>query len=131
MYSFLNVNGSQLAKMKKSIPELCPCHEIYRDIAVGLLKVANNILEKLRSPMVNMWNPGAISQKTTFPPDFLSMKFAYHHMYRIIKILLHMSDTYNCDYLQHSKLYRFNLIDFQLNNRFPFPILRFFYRKIT
>ena len=35
-----------------------------------------------------------------------------------------MCDTYNCDYLKHSTL-RSNLIDFQLNTDFPFPILRF------
>ena len=38
-------NGSQLAKMKKSIPDTCPCHEIYRDEALGL---ESDILEKLR-----------------------------------------------------------------------------------
>ena len=32
--------------------------------------------------------------------------------------LLHMCDTYNCDYLKHST-FRFNLIDFQLNKDFP------------
>ena len=41
-----------------------------------------------------------------------------------------MCDTYNCDYLQHNA-YRFNLINFQLNRDFPFPILRFFYCEIT
>ena len=35
-----------------------------------------------------------------------------------------MCDTYNCDYLKRSTL-RFNLIDFQLNTDFPFPILHF------
>ena len=29
-----------------------------------------------------------------------------------------MCDTYNCDYLKHS-IFRFNLIDFQLNTAFP------------
>ena len=29
-----------------------------------------------------------------------------------------MCDTYNCDYLKHS-IFRFNLIDFQLNTDFP------------
>ena len=32
-----------------------------------------------------------------------------------------MCDTYNCDYLKHST-FRFNLIDFQLNADFSFPI---------
>ena len=32
-----HINGSQLAKMKKYIPHnTCPCHEIYRVVAVGL-----------------------------------------------------------------------------------------------
>ena len=35
-----------------------------------------------------------------------------------------MCDTYNCDYLKHSTL-RFNLIDFLVKYRLPFPILRF------
>ena len=40
------INGSQLAKMKKSIPDIltCPCHKIDRDEAFGLKVV--NILEK-------------------------------------------------------------------------------------
>ena len=32
----IRVNGSQLAKMKKSIPDICPCHKMYRDEAIGL-----------------------------------------------------------------------------------------------
>ena len=35
-----------------------------------------------------------------------------------LKILLHMCNTYNCDYLQQST-FRFNFIDFQLNTDFP------------
>ena len=30
------VNSSQLAKMKKRVFLICPCHKIYRDEAVGL-----------------------------------------------------------------------------------------------
>ena len=48
---------------------------------------------------------------------------------RISKLFLHMCDTYNCDYLQHSTC-RFNLIDFQLNANFPSQFF-VFYRKIT
>ena len=40
-----------------------------------------------------------------------------------------MCDTYNCDYLKHSK-FRFNLIDFQLNTDFPSKFC-VFYRKIV
>ena len=45
------------------------------------------------------------------------------------KILLHMCDTCNVDYLKHST-FRFNLIDYQLSTDFPsqFCVL---YRKIT
>ena len=32
----VKVNGSQLAKIKKNIPNTCPCHKIYRVVAVGL-----------------------------------------------------------------------------------------------
>ena len=46
-----------------------------------------------------------------------------------LKILLHMYDIYNCDYLQ-CKTFRFNLIDFQLNRDFPSKFC-VFYRKIT
>ena len=36
-----------------------------------------------------------------------------------------MRDAYNCDYLQHS-IFRFNLIDFQLNTDFPSQFCVFF-----
>ena len=47
----------------------------------------------------------------------------------IFKNILHMYDTFCCDYLQHS-IFRFNLIDFQLNTDFPSQFC-IFYRKIT
>ena len=47
----------------------------------------------------------------------------------ILKILLHMCDTYTCGYLKHST-FCFNLIDFQLNTDFPSQFC-VFYRKIT
>ena len=37
---------------------------------------------------------------------------------RNLKILLHICDTYNCDYLPHT-IFRFYLIDFQLKKDFP------------
>ena len=46
-----------------------------------------------------------------------------------LKILLHMCDTYSCDYLKHNT-FRFNFIDFQLNTDFPSQFW-VFYRKIT
>ena len=39
-----------------------------------------------------------------------------------------MRDMYNCDYLKHS-IFRFNLIDFQLNTDFTSQFC-VFYRKI-
>ena len=36
-----------------------------------------------------------------------------------------MCDTYNCDYLQHTK-FRLYLIDFQLDTQFPHPNFAFF-----
>ena len=44
-------------------------------------------------------------------------------------MLLHMCDTYNCDYLRHIIL-RFNLIDFQLNTE-TLPNFAFFTVKST
>ena len=42
-----------------------------------------------------------------------------------------MCDTYNCDYLKHSK-FSFKLIDFQLNTDFDFPSqFCVFYYKIA
>ena len=46
-----------------------------------------------------------------------------------LKILLHMCDTYNCDYLKHST-FRFKLIVFQLDTDFPSQFC-VFYRKNT
>ena len=94
----------------------CPCHKIYRDEAVGL-KVAN-ILEKLGYLWkCKIW--GNIVRIWYFVNFFLSN----------FKILLHMCDTYNCDYLKPST-FRFNLIDFQINTDFPSQFF-VFYRKIT
>ena len=45
-----------------------------------------------------------------------------------LKNLLHMCDTYNCDYLQHST-FRFNLINFQLNTDFFSQFCIFFFVK--
>ena len=42
-----------------------------------------------------------------------------------LKTLLHMRDTYNCDYLQHST-FPFNLIDFQLITDFSSQFCVFF-----
>ena len=48
------LNGSQLAKMKKSIPEMS-CHKIYRDEAVGLKSCKYTWKITI---FVKMWNLG-------------------------------------------------------------------------
>ena len=40
-------------------------------------------------------------------------------------MFLHICDTYNCDYLQHTTLILFLINRFLVKYRFPFPILRF------
>ena len=86
----------------------CPCHKIYRGEAVGLKKVAN-ILEELRF----MWICGIWG-------NFVKIWYFVNNCLIEARIwsLLHMCDTYNCDYLKHST-FRFKLIDFQLNTDFP------------
>ena len=48
----------------------------------------------------------------------ISWKFDILSISSNLKILLHMCETNNCDYLQHST-FCFNLIEFQLNADFP------------
>ena len=97
----------------------CPCHKIYRDQAVGLksCKYTWKITK-----FVKMGNLGQYHENLIFCQQLLNWSSS-------LKILLHMCDTYNCDYLKHSTL-RFNLIDFQLNTDFPSQFC-VFYRKIT
>ena len=86
-----------------------------------LVSKVGNILEKLR----NLWTWeiwGNIVKIWYFVNNFYNWSSNS-------KFLLHMCDTYNCDYLKYSTL-RFNLIDFQLNTDFPSQIC-VFYRKIT
>ena len=66
-----------------------------------------------------MWDFGAISWKKWYSIT--------EHWSSNLKILLHMCDTYNCDYLQHSTFLS-NFIDFQLNTDFPSQFC-VFYRK--
>ena len=85
----------------------CLCHKIYRDEAVGL-KICKYSWKNLI--FVKMWNLGQYHENLIFCQLF--------NWSSNLKILLHMCDTYNCDYLKHST-FRFNLIDFQLNTDFP------------
>ena len=92
----------------------CPCHEIYRDEAVGLKSCKNTWKITI---FVKMWNLGNIVKIWYFVNNCLIKAW-------ILKILLHTCDTYNYDYLKYST-FRFNFIDFSVIYRFPFPILRF------
>ena len=97
----------------------CPCHKIYRGEAVGL-KICKYTWKI--TIYVNMWNLGQFCEILIFFNNCLIEA-------QIWKILLHMCDTYNCNYLKHST-FRFNLIDFQLHTDFPSQYC-IFYRKIT
>ena len=59
---------SQLAKMKKSIPHICPCHKIYRVGAVGLKKLQIYLKKYDFCDMIfaNMWNLGQFREKLIF-----------------------------------------------------------------
>ena len=97
----------------------CPRHEIYGDEAVGLKSCKYTWKITI---YVNMWNLVQFREKLIFCPQLLNSSSN-------LKILLHMCDKYNCDYLQHST-FCFNSIDFQLNTDVPSQFC-VFYRKIT
>ena len=86
----------------------CPCHKIYRDEAVGLksCKYTWKITK-----FVKMGNLGQYLENLIFCQYLLNWSSN-------LKILLHICDTYNFDYLKHSTIH-FNLIDFQLNTDVP------------
>ena len=97
----------------------CPCHKIYRDEAVGLKSCKYTWKITI---FVKMWNLGQYRENWIFCQWLLNWSLN-------LKILLHMCNTYNCDYLKHST-FRFNIIDFQLNTDFPSQFC-VFYHKIT
>ena len=99
----------------KSTSLTCSYHEIYSQEAVGL-KSSDYTLKTtiFVNNYVKFWT---ISWKF----DILSSSN--------LKFLLHLCDTYNCDYLQHST-FRFYLINFQLNTDYPSQFCGV-YRKIT
>ena len=86
----------------------CPCHKIYRGEAVGLKSCKYTWKITI---FVKMWNLGQYRENLICCQQLLDWSSNS-------KILLHMCDTYNYDYLKHST-FRFNLIDFQLNTDFP------------
>ena len=96
-----------------------PCHKIYRVEAVGLK--SSNYTWKIMI-FAKMWNLGQFLEKLIFCQQLLNQSSN-------LKILLHIRDTYNCDYLPHT-IFRLCLIDFQLNKDFPSEFC-VFYRKIT
>ena len=103
------VNGSQLAKLKKYIPDICPCYKIYREEAVGLKKFQLYLKNYDFCEYVKF---GATSWKNWYLVNNCLIKV------QIQKIFLHIGDTYNCHYLQHTT-FRFYLFNFQLNTDFP------------
>ena len=96
-----------------------PWYKIYRDEAVGLKSC--KYTWKI-TVFVKMWNLGQCCENLIFCQYLLNWSWN-------LNILLHMCETYNCDYLKHST-FRFNFIDFQLNTDFPSQFCVFL-RKIT
>ena len=97
----------------------CPCHEIYGHEAVGLKSCKYTWKITI---FVKMCNLGQYRENLLFCQQLINWSSN-------LKILLHMCDTYNYNYLKYST-FRFNLIDFQLNTYFPSQFC-VFYRKIT
>ena len=111
-------NGSQLGKWKR-VFLTCPCHKIYRDEAVCLKNCKYTWKIMI---FVKMWNLGQYHENLIICQQLFNWSSN-------LKKILHMCDTYNCDYLKHSTI-RFNLINFQLNTDFPSQFC-VFHRKIT
>ena len=111
-FSVLTTHNWQ--KWKRVFPA-CPCHKIYRDEAVGLKSCKYTWKITI---YVNMWNLGQFRENLIFCQKLLNWSSN-------LKILLHMCDTYNCEYLQHIT-FHFNLIDFQLHTDFPSQFCIFF-----
>ena len=97
----------------------CPCHDIYRYETVGLKSCKYTWKITI---YVKVRNLGQFRENLIFCQKLLNWSSN-------LKIILHMYDTYYCDYLQHST-FRFNSINFQLNTDFPFQFCGF-YSKIT
>ena len=93
----------------------CPCHEIYRDEAVGLKSCKHTWKITIFVKMWNIW--GNIVKFWYFVNNCLIKAW-------ILKILLNTCDTYNYDYLKYST-FRFNFIDFQLYIDFSFQFCFF------
>ena len=119
IYIVVKPNGSQLAKMKTSIPDMSlPWNS----------QEWSSWSKKLQIYLGNY----DFCENVKFEAIILKIWYFVNNCLievRFLKILLHTCDTYNCDYLQHST-FRFNLIDFQLNTDFPFQFC-IFDRKIT
>ena len=113
-YTLINViNGSQLAKMKEYSWHVPAIKFIGDEVVV--LKTCKYTWKI--TIFVKMWNLGQYLENLIFCQWLLNWSSN-------LKILLHMCDTYNCDYLKHST-FHFNLIVFQLDTDFP-PNFAFF-----
>ena len=118
LYNLLYLTAHNWQKWKR-VFLTCPCHKIYRDEAVGLKSFKYTWKITI---FVKMWNLGQYCENLIFCQLLLNGSSN-------LKILLHMCDTSNGDYLQQST-FSFNWIDFQLNTDFPSQFC-VFYRKIT
>ena len=97
----------------------CPCHKIYRGEAVGLKSCKYTWKITI---FVKMWNLGQYRKKIDIHLSVIAwLKLE-------LKNLLHMRDTYNCDYLKHST-FHFNLINFQLNTDFCSQFCIFYHKS--
>ena len=110
----ITLTGGNWQKWKR-VFLTCPCHEIYRDEAVGL-KSCKNTWKKLRYLWkCEIW--GNIVKIGYFVNNCLIKAW-------ILKILLRTCDKYNYNYLKYST-FRLNFIDFQLYIDFPFQFCVF------
>ena len=103
----------------KSNFHTCRCHKIYW-VEAFRLSVSN--YTRKNTIFVNMWNLGQCREDVTFCQYLLNESSN-------LKILLHMGDTYNCNYLPHNPIV-FNLIEFRLNTDFLSQFY-VFYRELT
>ena len=97
----------------------CPCHKSYGDEVVGLKSCKYTWKITI---FVKMWNLGQYRENLIFCQKLLNWSSNF-------KILLHMCDTYNCDYLKHSTI-SFQVNQISVKYDFPFQFC-IFYVKIT
>ena len=84
--NYISLTAHNWQKWKRAFLT-CPCHEIYRDEAVGLKSCRYTFKITI---FVNMWNLGQFRENLIFCQKLLNWSSN-------LKILLHMCDTYNCN----------------------------------